>query len=760
MRYADVILPLPLDGTFTYALPDSFSGRVQEGRRLTVPFGAKKRYSAIVMRLHNQCPEGYETKEAIELLDEQPILLPQQLRLWQWIADYYLCSVGMVYKAALPSGLKEEDEQAGYRPKMLPYVRLTESYRSEQRLVDVFLELKRSPKQASLLMKYLDMSKVVASLTLKNPSLTLEIGKQELLKAADLNVNILHSLIERGILEVYDKQVQRLDHDEIPTNMVLRLLSPAQQNALDSVIDSFRSRNVCLLHGVTSSGKTEVYIHLIQQAVERGQQVLYLLPEIVLTTQLVNRLKRVFGGRLGVYHSKYSDAERVEVWQKQLSDEPYDIIVGVRSSVFLPFQRLGLVIVDEEHEQSFKQQDPAPRYHGRNVALVLAQMSGAKTLLGTATPSLETYYNCQMGKYALVELTERYQQVTMPHIEVVNLVEQRRKKLMSGPFGDPLVVAIREALSQGEQAILFQNRRGYSPNVECHQCGWVPRCPYCDVSLTLHKRMGQMTCHYCSYTIPIPQKCPNCEGIQLDSVGFGTERIEDVILRLFPEARVARMDLDTTRSRTAYEKIISDFQHGQTDILVGTQMVTKGLDFERVSVVGILNADTMLNMPDFRAYEHAFQMMEQVAGRAGRRGKQGRVFLQTKLTELPIISMVVQHDYLSLYQAQMEERQTFRYPPLTRLIYVYMKHRYESVLNGLAYEMAGILRKIFADRVLGPDTPPVGRIQNLYIRKMVLKVELTANMNEVRSRLRQVVQHITSLAQYKSATVYFDVDPV
>ncbi|MBQ0049938.1 MAG: primosomal protein N' [Bacteroidales bacterium] len=760
MSYADVILPLPLDGTFTYALPEAFAQKVKEGCRLTVPFGAKKRYSAIVSRIHDQRPEGYEVKEALELLDDAPILLPGQLRLWQWIADYYLSSVGMVYKAALPSGLKEEDEQTSYRPKMNSYVQLTDAYAQQQALMDVFVELKRSPKQAALLMKYIEVSKVVASINLGNPSLKLEVEKGELLKAADAHSSILQALVERGILEIYEKQVLRLEHDEIPTQVLLRPLSPAQQQAFDAILAAFQQQNICLLHGVTSSGKTEVYIHLIQQTIERGKQVLYLLPEIVLTTQLVNRLKRVFGGRLGVYHSKYSDAERVEVWQKQLSQEPYDIIVGVRSSVFLPFQRLGLVIVDEEHEQSFKQQDPTPRYHGRNVALVLAQMSGAKTLLGTATPSLETYYNCQVGKYALVELFERYQQVTLPHIEVVNLAEQRRRKLMSGPFSDPLVVAIREALSQGEQVILFQNRRGYSPNVECHQCGWVPRCPHCDVSLTHHKRLNQMTCHYCGYTIPIALKCPNCEGMQLDSIGFGTERIEDVIRRLFPEARVARMDLDTTRSRSSYEKILSDFQHGKTDILVGTQMVTKGLDFERVSVVGILNADTMLNMPDFRAYEHAFQMMEQVAGRAGRSGKQGRVVLQTKTPVLPVVDMVARHDYLSLYQTQMEERQAFRYPPLTRLIYVYMKHRYESVLNGLAYDMSATLRAVFGDRVLGPDTPPIARIQNLYIRKIVLKIELAAPIPEVRARLRQVAQYYASQPQFKSATVYFDVDPV
>lgn len=756
--FADVILPLPLDGTFTYALPAEWGYRVKPGCRLTVPFGKKKSYSAIVLRLHDQRPEGYEVKDAIELLEDAPILLPSQLRLWQWMADYYLCPIGSVYKAALPSGLKEEDEESGYKPKMVQMVRLTEAYAAEDRLVGAFIELKRSPKQAVLLMKYTEMSKVAASLTMKDPTLCLEVEKQELLKACDSNTTIFNALVEKGILETYEKQVDRLDAGDASDQMVLHLLSPAQQFALDGIYKQFEEKNVCLLHGVTSSGKTEVYIHLIYNMIEQKKQVLYLLPEIVLTTQLVNRLKRVFGNRLGVYHSKFSDAQRVELWQKQLSHNPYDIIVGVRSSVFLPYQNLGLVIVDEEHEQSFKQQDPAPRYHGRNVALMLAYMAGAKTLLGTATPSLETYYNCERGKYGKVELFERYQQVQLPDIQVVNVAEERRKKMMSGPFTSVLLKEMHDALQNKEQIILFQNRRGFSPTVECHTCGWVPRCPHCDVSLTYHRRLNQVTCHYCGYVEPLPRKCPNCEGEQLDNVGFGTERIEDDIKQVFPDAQVARMDLDTTRSRTGYEKLLHDFQNGNTDILVGTQMVTKGLDFERVSVVGILNADTMLNMPDFRSYEHAFQMMSQVAGRAGRRNKQGRVILQTKTPDLPVVQQVVANDYATLYREQMEERRLFHYPPLYRLVSVYMKHRYESVLNALAYEMAQVMRKVFGERVLGPDTPPVARVQSLYIRKIMLKVELNANLSEARIRLRQIEKHFLAQEQFKSAQIYFDVD--
>lgn len=760
MRYANVILPLPLDGTFTYSLPEEFAWKVRVGCRLTVPFGKKKTYSAIVSRLHEEKPEGYEVKDAIELLDDQPMLLPSQLELWKWMADYYLCSIGMVYKAALPSGLKEEDEQTAYRPKMAQYVRLTEDMFSDTCLVDVFVQLKQARKQIALLQCYLEMSKAAAAITMKNRFLLIEVERQELLSKADASSAILNALIERGVLEQYEKQVDRLEHEEMPTEMVLRLLSPAQQHALDNIHKQFEQHSVCLFHGVTSSGKTEVYIHLIHQALQENKQVLYLLPEIVLTTQLVNRLKRVFGGRLGVYHSKYPDAQRVEIWQKQLSKEPYQIIVGVRSSIFLPFQNLGLIIVDEEHETSFKQQDPAPRYHARNVALMLAHRAGAKTLLGTATPSLETYYNCKRGKYGLVELFERYQQVTLPDVQVVNIAEQRRKRLMNGPFSSVLLAEMKRALDNNEQVILFQNRRGYAPNVECHVCGWLPKCPHCDVSLTYHKRLNQVTCHYCGYTTTVPQKCPNCESTELTSIGYGTERIEDIITEIFPQARVARMDLDTTRSRTAYEKIINDFQNGNTDILVGTQMVTKGLDFERVRVVGILNADTMLNMPDFRSYEHAYQMMSQVAGRAGRRGEQGRVILQTKTPDLPIVGQVVRTDYLSLYQEQMEERNLFHYPPLSRLIYIYMKHRQESVVNALAYEMSALMRQVFGSRVLGPDTPPVGRIQSLFIRKMALKVELTANMADVRSRLRQIERYFLTNDKYKTAQVYFDVDPV
>jgi primosomal protein N' (replication factor Y) len=536
-------------------------------------------------------------------------------------------------------------------------------------------------------------------------------------------------------------------------------LNAAQQTAFASIHDVFREKEVCLLHGVTSSGKTEIYIHLITEALQAGRQVLYLLPEIALTTQITARLKRIFGERIGIYHSKFTDAQRVEIWQKQLSQQPYDILLGVRSSVFLPFQRLGLVIVDEEHENSYKQQDPAPRYHARSAAIMLAARFGAKVLLGTATPCVESYYNARTGKYGLVELKERYQDIRLPQIEVVDVQDLKRRRLMTDPFSPRLLEEMRAALDRHEQVILFQNRRGFAPMIECNTCGWVPRCNSCDVSLTYHKGLHQLTCHYCGHTYAVPSVCPACNGTDLENRGFGTERIEDDVKALFPEARVARMDLDTTRSRTAYERIISDFQNGDTDILIGTQMVSKGLDFERVSVVGILNADTLLNYPDFRSYERAFQLMAQVAGRAGRKHKQGLVILQTRSPQLPVVQQVVANDYEQLYLDQIAERQLFRYPPFFRLIYVYLKHRKEEVLDQAADLMAAQLRHGLGDRVLGPDKPHVARISALFIKKMVVKVELQASLAKVRNYLHAVQQAILQDERFRSLTVYYDVDP-
>lgn len=760
--YADCIVPLPLEGVFTYSVPTHLSPKVQVGCRVNVPFGAKKQYAALVTRLHDEKP-ACQTKDILAVLEEEAMLMPNQLKLWQWVAEYYMCTLGEVYKAAIPSGLKEKDGVVRYSPRTIDYVRVTREYFDAFKLNAVLSTMKSAPKQQLLMLKYIELTGFSAALTLKNAQILKEITREELLKAAGCSSTILKALCDRGLLEEYEVIVDRIPTGQIPAELVIQPLSQAQQNARDAINDAWQQKDVCLLHGVTSSGKTEIYIHLIAEVLKEGKQVLYMLPEIVLTSQLTERLRKVFGNRLGVYHSRYTDAERVEVYRKQVSDQPYDIIVGVRSSVLLPFRNLGLIIIDEEHETSFKQTEPAPRYHARNVALVMAKLAGAKTLLGTATPSLETYYNAVQGKYAYVPLTTRYANVSMPEIEVVDIAEEKRKKLMSGPFSSLLLREIREALERKEQIILFQNRRGFAPVVECQLCGWTPQCPHCDVALTHHKRNNQLVCHYCSYSTPVPHHCPQCDSDNLSSKGYGTERIEDVLKNIFPEAKVARMDLDTTRSRSAYESLIKGFQKAETDILIGTQMVTKGLDFRKVTVVGILNASTMLNQPDFRSYERAFQMMTQVAGRAGRsvsgeENRVGKVVLQVHDASQSTVQQVVRADYNAMFAEQMEERKLFNYPPLCRLVYVYMKHRDENVLEHLADELAKILRMIFAHRVLGPDMPAVARVQTMYIRKVCLKIELEANMAEVRKRLRELQTYLLAKQEYKSAVMYYDVD--
>ena len=818
-KYVDVIVPLPIADMYTYSLPAEWEDKVAVGCRVVVPFGRKKYYTAIVAKVHEVKPEEYETKDISEVLDGRPVLLPHQLAFWKWLADYYLCTVGDVYKAALPSGMKLESEslvvynedfeaddplpekeqrvldllstdpeqcvtqlerasgiknilpvikallekkaismkeelKRSYKPRTETRIRLTDAMRSEEVLQREFTALSRSPKQLAVLMKYIELSG-----WLNAGSILKEVSKKRLQEVSGASPAIIKGLIDKGVLEVYDFEIGRLAAGPVET-VATNTLNEPQQRAYEAVLSTFHQKNVCLLHGVTSSGKTEVYIKLIEQVLKAGKQVLYLLPEIALTTQITERLKRVFGNRLGIYHSKFPDAERVEIWQKQLSEKDYDVILGVRSSIFLPFRRLGLIIVDEEHENTYKQQDPAPRYHARNAAMVLAAQYGAKTLLGTATPSIETYYNATHGKYGLVELKERYQHIQLPAIEVVDIKELARKKQMTAQFSPLLLMKIRQALEHKEQVILFQNRRGFAPMIECKTCGWVPKCKNCDVSLTYHKGLHQLTCHYCGYTYQVPKSCPACGGVELVNRGFGTEKIEDDIKQIFPEARVARMDLDTTRTRTAYERIISDFQEGRTDILIGTQMVSKGLDFDHVSVVGILNADSMLNFPDFRSYERAFQLMAQVAGRAGRKNKQGLVVLQTKSPDIPLIHQVVTNDFAQMNAEQLDERGLFKYPPFYRLIYVYLKHRKEDVLEQAAYCMAEALRQGLGERVLGPDKPPVSRIQLLYIKKIVVKVEQQASMAKIREYLKQVQRYIIEDERFRSLIVYYDVDPM
>ena len=756
MKYVDVILPLPLDGTFTYSVPDGMEGKVVPGVRLLVPLGKSKKYIAMATRLHDDKP-AFSCKPVEAVLDNTPSLLPQQMRLWQWIGYYYMAPLGDVYNAAMPGGLKSTEK---FKPKMELYVELASTYRSEQALHVALNLVQRALKQAKTLTTFLSLSHW-DSLDGDTPREGIKkVTKEELMNESHCTAAVVKALIDRGILFTYELEIGRLNTNGESHLDLIKPLSLAQQDAYNGILMQMMKKDVVLLHGVTSSGKTEIYIHLIRKAIEEHKQVLYLLPEIALTVQIMERLHRVFGDRLGIYHSKYSDAERVEIWQKQLSDHPYDVILGARSAVFLPFKNLGLIIIDEEHETSFKQQDPAPRYHARSAAIVLAKMYGAKTLLGTATPSMESYYNAQLGKYGLVELKTRYKGIQLPEIQVVDVKDLRRRKMMSGPFSPQLLAAVREALKNGQQAILFQNRRGFAPMVECKVCGWVPKCKNCDVSLTLHKSINLLTCHYCGYTYPVPTECPNCGSTEIMGRGFGTEKIEDQIAEIFPEAKIARMDLDTTRTRNAYERLIADFSEGRTNLLIGTQMVSKGLDFDKVSVVGILNADSMLNYPDFRAYEHAFMMMAQVSGRAGRKGKRGLVILQTKNPTLPVIGQVVHNDYEGLFKGILEERKMFHYPPFFHLINVFLKHKHEKICQQASFELGKTLRGWFGERVLGPDKPAVARVKTMNIRKLVIKLENGIDQMKVREYLKYAQNMMLKDPRYGALQIYYDVDPL
>lgn len=819
MKYADVILPLPLENSYTYSIPVDMEKSVVPGCRVIVHFGKKRYYTAIVMSVHERMPDTpYEIKEIYALLDATPILRRPQLRFWQWLSSYYLCKLGDVYKAALPSGLKIESETAvtynddfeadaplrpneqvvldafsgtlkltvaelekktglrnvvpviaslmargavmvseelkrGFIPKTQTFIRLSDNYRDEEKLQAVFSEFKRAKKQEHLLVCFLDLSHAL------NPVLVQEVSKKELLERSGCSTAILEGLLKRGILESYEKEVSRLQMS------VCRLLepnplSPAQEQAYEEIHEAFKSHEVCLLHGVTSSGKTEIYVRLIDEVLKMGRQVLYMLPEIAVTTQITERLAKLFGDKLLVYHSKFSDNERVEVWNRLLYGGEPMLILGVRSSLFLPFKSLGLIIVDEEHENTYKQQDPAPRYHARNAAIVLAGMHGAKTLLGSATPSIDSYFNATIGKYGLVELSTRYGDCRMPDIIPVDIRELKRKKIMKDTLFSPLLVEkVSTALSQGEQVILFQNRRGFAPMIECKSCGWVPHCVNCDVSLTYHKYHNQLVCHYCGYTYQLPLQCPECKSTDLRMMGFGTEKVEEEIATLFPDAKVERLDFDTARTRTAYERIIADFEKGKTQILIGTQMLSKGLDFGNVSVVGILNADSLMNFPDFRAHERAYQLMVQVSGRAGRRDKQGTVVLQTSQPEHPLIRMVQQFAYKEMVRLQLSERSMFRYPPYYRLIVIVLRSRNDTVLQELSTLYAESLRKRLGERVLGPVTPPVTRVQTLHIKKIVLKIEIAAAIAPVREILDTVYAEMQRYLPFKQLIVHYDVDP-
>lgn len=819
MKYADVILPLPLENTYTYRIPADMEKAVIPGCRVIVHFGKKRYYTAIVLEVHSREPVSeYETKEIYALLDAAPVLRRPQLRFWQWISEYYICKLGDVYKAALPAGLKLESETAvtynddfeaeaplrpneqsvldafqatskltiselekktglrnvvpvvaslmargavqvneelkkGFTPKTKTFIRLAEAYRDEEKLQVVFSELKRARKQELLLVSFLDLSHAL------NPQLIKELSKKELLETSGYSALLLNNLLKRGVLEAYEKEVGRL---QVPVCRLQPLtpLSPAQEKAHAEIHESFKTKPVCLLYGVTSSGKTEVYVHLIDEALKLGRQALFLLPEIAITTQITERLARFFGDRLLVYHSKFSDNERVEIWNKLLySNEPM-VVLGVRSSLFLPFKDLGLIIVDEEHENTYKQQDPAPRYHARNAAIVLANMHGAKTLLGSATPSIDSYFNATTGKYGLVELITRYGDCRMPEIMPVDIKELRRKKIMKETLFSPLLTEkINQALEKGEQVILFQNRRGFAPMVECKSCGWIPHCVNCDVSLTYHKRKNQLVCHYCGHTEWLRTECPQCQNQELKMMGFGTEKVEEEIAGLFPAAKVERLDFDTARTRSAYERIIDDFEEGKTQILIGTQMLSKGLDFGNVSVVGILNADSLMNFPDFRAHERAFQLMVQVSGRAGRRDKQGTVILQTSQPEHPLIHMVRQFAYKDMVQWQLNERSMFRYPPYYRLIVLVFRSRNEEALREMSTLYAEKLYAKLGQRVLGPVTPVITRVQTLHIKKIFLKIEIAASIASVRGILDAVYAEMQEHPSFRQLLVHYDVDP-
>lgn len=818
MKFIDVILPLPLGNTFTYSVPTEWAEQISIGMRVVVPFGKKKMYTAIVCLIHSNAPTLYQAKEIIGLLDDKPILRYPQLKFWEWMSEYYQAYPGDVYQAALPAGLKLESEtqvrinaefedeialtpkeqkivdalsdgriqsvselnrttdmndtlpilkilmEKGlvevseelterYRPKTEGYIRLTEEAASESKLRDIFDELNRAKKQLELLMKYIELSKCLSKSNIR------EVSKKELLEKSGCSPAILTGLIERNVLETYRKEIGRLDRSEILTEKK-HPLNEFQQEALSEIHSQFTEKNTVLLHGITSSGKTELYIHLIEQALADKKQVLYLVPEIALTTQLTSRLKRIFGNKLAVYHSRFSDAERVEIWNNLLTDNGYEVVIGARSSVFLPFRKLGLVIVDEEHETSYKQFDPAPRYNARNAAIMLSMLHGSKTLLGSATPSIESYFNAKTGKYGYVAITKRYQDMELPDILIADTKEAYRRKQMEGHFTPLLMEKTRKALEKNEQVILFQNRRGYAPYLECKACSFVPKCKNCDVSLTVHKYLNKLTCHYCGYTENIPALCPVCNTPNLENKGFGTERIEQEIGELFPEARVARMDVDTTRSKKSYDKIITDFEQGKVDILIGTQMVTKGLDFERVSLVGILNADNMLNFPDFRSHERAFQLMAQVSGRAGRKNKRGTVVLQTSNPEHPVIGQVLRNDYGAMFNTQCAERQLFHYPPYTRLIEITLRHRDVKTVDDASRQLASELRKVFGKRVFGPNIPPVSRIQNLFIKNILLKIETEASAARAKEILRQTTDQLLTLPQFKSVKISLDVDPM
>lgn len=823
MTYAEVILPLPLFSTFSYSVPDDCMNDIRVGSRVLVQFGKKKFYTAIVAGISDRPPGDFTVKPILSLLDKESILRYPQLKFWQWVADYYLCPLGDVYKAAIPSGLKPESEtwlsvnedfeadenfkltdnqalvlgvikeekkkklrlselqersgvhnitaivnrllQTGvieiaetirerYKPKTRRMIRLVGERRDQDSLHRYFDLVSRSRRQEKVLLQYLSLSKWLSP----NEEIA-DVSREELSESSEANPSIIKALIDKGIFEEYKTIVNRFN---IPVTKVSPLpeLAPFQKEALDELRKKMSAYSVCLLHGVTGCGKTEIYSRLIAEVLGNGDQVLFLVPEISLTTQLTDRLRKTFGDRLIVYHSKFSDAERVEIYKKLLnSNEPY-LILGARSTVFLPFYRIGLVIVDEEHEASFKQYDPSPRYNARDAATILAKLHNAPVLLGSATPSIETYYKALSGKYGLVSITQRFEGASLPEVQIIDMKEQRKKKLNKGIISEPLFLATDKTLKEKRQAIMFLNRRGFAPVVVCKACGWTPKCHNCDVSMVYHKHSDSLRCHYCGFSMPRPSLCPACGENAIDTFGYGTERISEEMHNAFPDSKIARMDLDTTRNKNSYQELIENFSNHDTDILVGTQMVAKGLDFEKVDIVGVLNADTILNFPDFRSNERAYNMIEQVAGRAGRRDKLGKVFIQTTDPRNPVLSYVASHDYKSYYESEIEDRRKFNYPPFTRIINIYLKNKDARTVDEAAVKFSIALRNVFGDRVLGPEKPFVSRVATYYLQSIMLKIETDASMSKVKYILRTIYESLARDPLMKSTIIYYDVDPV
>lgn len=815
--FLDVVLPIPLEKRFTYKITPEEAHFIKAGMRIAVPFGKSKIYTALAYQVHQDAPEAYGPKEIFQILDETPLVNPTQLQHWEWLAKYYMCTLGEVVRSALPgafllesetlvllnkeaavnemeltddeflifealqhqSALKiqeisdivdkknvlslvnklvekgvvrqKEELYEQYKPKLVRYVKLSEKFDDEQQLEALLTELSRAPKQ----------SQVVLSLFQLRTKSQKPIPIDELEKQSGSSKAVIKALIDKDILKEYEVRQDRVEYNEESEESRNIDLNEHQQKALEDINRGFAEDRPVLLHGVTSSGKTEVYVKLIQQCLDSGRQALYLLPEIALTSQLINRLRDYFGHRVSIYHSKYSIHERVEVWNNVLkNEEKAQIVIGARSSLFLPFPNLGLIVVDEEHENSFKQFDPAPRYHARDAAIVLASLHKAHTVLGSATPSIESMYNAKKGKYGYASIDQRYGNVLMPEINLVDIKEATRKKRMKGHFSETMINAISEALEAGEQVILFQNRRGFAPVVECTTCGHVAQCPNCDVSLTYHQRINQLRCHYCGYHMALQQACLACGSPTLDKKGFGTEQIQEELGQLFPKINVGRMDLDTTRGKYAYEKIISAFENQEMDILVGTQMVTKGLDFRNVSLVGIMNADTMLNFPDYRAHERSFQMLTQVAGRAGRTQKRGKVLIQTYNPYHQILQQVTTNDYSKMYAEQLYEREQFKYPPLVRIIKITLKDRDFNKLNEASEWMASSLRNVLKTGVLGPEYPPVARIRRDYLKNILIKIPKKQSLAQTKNSIKRIEKSFNAISKYKSVRLVYNVDHI